>query len=179
LKVKRTCLLLLALAGSSAAAAQQAPAIPWQSVKFLVGQWVGEGTAETKQAGAGSCSFEPDLQNKVLVRRNHAEYPAAEGRPVLAHDDLMVIYPDPSLHQLRAFYTDNEGHVIHYTVTAGSDGRSAVFLGDAEPGHARYRLTYALTQPAHMTITLQRAAPDQPDQFRTIIEGRMRRSDAS
>lgn len=177
--MKRTCVLVLALAACGIAAAQQTPPVPWQPVKFLVGQWVGEGTADTKQAGAGSCSFEPDLQNKVLIRRNHAEYPAADGHPAIAHDDLMVIYPDAPLHQLRAFYTDNEGHVIHYTVTAGSDGLTAVFLADAEPGHTRYRLTYALTQPAHMTITLEMAAPDKPDQFRKIIDGKMRRSDVS
>lgn len=159
--------------------AQQTGDISWQSVRFLVGQWVGEGTAETKQAGAGSCSFEPDLQNKVLIRRNHAEYPAADGHPAIAHDDLMVIYPDTVRHQLRAFYTDNEGHVIQYTVTATAEGKTAVFLGDAEPGHPRYRLTYTLTQPAHMTITLEMAAPGSPDQFQRIIEGKLRRSDAN
>ncbi|HKR26683.1 MAG TPA: hypothetical protein VJS11_04480 [Acidobacteriaceae bacterium] len=175
--MKRTCVLVLAVVGCGVAAAQQTPPVPWQPVKFLLGHWVGEGNSETEQAGAGSCSFEPDLQNKVLIRRNHAEYPAADGHPAIAHDDLMVIYPDAALHQLRAFYTDNEGHVIHYTVTAGSDGLTAVFLGDTEPGHARYRLTYALTQSAHMTITLEMAASDKPDQFRKIIDGKMRRSD--
>jgi hypothetical protein len=177
--VKRTFLVVLAFVACGAAVAQQQPSSGgWEPLQFLVGQWVGEGTAETKQAGAGTCSFEPDLQKKVLVRRNHAEYPAAEGHPAIAHDDLMVIYPDAVLHELRAFYTDNEGHVIHYTVT--SDGRTAVFLGDAQPGHTRYRLTYALTQPGHMTITLEMAAPGHPDQFQKIIEGKLRRSaDAS
>jgi hypothetical protein len=174
--VKRTCLLLLVALACRMAVAQQPAAVSLDPLKFLVGQWVGEGTAETQQAGAGSCSFQPDLQNKVLVRRNHAEYPAADGHPAIAHDDLMVIYPDAVQHQLRAFYTDNEGHVIHYTVT--SDDRRAVFLGDAAPGQARYRLTYDLTQPAHMTVTLEIASPGNPDRFHKIIEGRMKRSDA-
>lgn len=176
--MKRTC-LLFALVACPVVMAQQTATVSLESVKFLVGQWVGEGTAETKQAGAGTCSFEPDLQNKVLIRRNHAEYPAAEGHAAIAHDDLMVIYPDAALHQLRAFYTDNEGHVIHYTVTASPDGRSAVFMGDAEASHPRYRLTYIVTQPAHMTITLEMAAPRSPDQFQKIIEGKLRRADAN
>lgn len=90
----------------------------------------------------------------------------------------MIIYPDPFLHQLRAFYTDNEGHVIHYTVSAAFDGKSVIFLGDPDPGHPRYRLTYAITQPGHMTITLE-MAPAKPDQFQKIIDGRMKRSDAA
>jgi len=157
-------------------AQQTAASANWNSLKFLVGKWVGEGTAETGQAGAGYCSFEAGLQGKVLVRKNHSEYPAANGRPAISHDDLMIIYPDQARQQLRAFYTDNEGNVIHYTVTTASDGKGAVFLGDAEPGAPRYRLTYALTQPDHMTITFEMAPSGKPDQFQKFIEGKMRRS---
>jgi hypothetical protein len=56
-----------------------------------------------------------------------------------------------------------------------SNGKSAVFLGDAEAGARRYRLTYAVTQPGHMTITLEMASPGKPDQFQKVIEGRLRR----
>ena len=86
--------------------------VDWSSLKFLTGKWVGEGTAETGQAGSGYCSFEPGLQGKVLVRKNHSEYPAANGRPAILHEDVMIIYPDAAKQQLRAFYTDNEGNVI-------------------------------------------------------------------
>lgn len=177
--MKRTCLFVIAFLSFHFVGAQQTPPVAWEPLRFLVGQWTGEGTADTKQAGAGSCSFEPDLQTKVLVRRNHAEYPASDGHSAITHDDIMIIYPDPFLHQLRAFYTDNEGHVIHYTVTAASDGKSVVFLGDPDLGHPRYRLTYAITQPGHMTISLEMASPAKPDQFQKIIEGRMKRSDTA
>lgn len=177
--VRKIALCALALILCSALAAQQpVSTVNWDGLKFLVGKWVGEGNAETGQAGAGWCSFEPDLQGKALVRKNHAEYPAAQGRPAIAHDDLMIIYPDQGRHELRAFYTDNEGHIIHYTVTAASDGKSAVFLGDAEPGAQRYRLTYTVTLPGHMTIAFEMAAPDKPEQFQKIIEGKIRRTDA-
>jgi hypothetical protein len=158
--------------------AQQAPAaVRVDALKFLVGKWVGEGTAETGQAGQGYCSFEPGLQDKVLVRKNHPEYPPANGRPAIVHDDLMIIYPDREKHELRAFYTDNEGNVINYTVRAATDGKSAVFLGDAEPGMRRFRLTYSVRQPGHMTIRFEMAPAGQPDQFQKFIEGKLRRSE--
>jgi hypothetical protein len=149
--------------------------VDWSSLKFLTGKWVGEGTAETGQPGSGYCLFEPGLQGKVLVRKNHSEYPAADGHPAIVHEDLMIIYPDSARHELRAFYTDNEGNVIHYTVTAAGDGKSAVFLGDAEPGARRYRLTYIVTQPDHMTITFEMAPAGKPDQFQKFIDGKLRR----
>ena len=157
-------------------AQQSAASVSWDSLKFLVGKWVGEGTAETGQAGAGSCSFEPGLQGKVLVRKNHSEYPAANGRPAISHEDVMIIYPDAAKQQLRAFYTDNEGNVIQYTVTASNDGKSAVFLGDADAGARRYRLTYTLAQPDHMTIAFEMASPGKPDEFQKFIEGKLRKS---
>lgn len=169
------CLLVL-LTYLTIAAQQAPPAVSWDSLKFLAGKWVGEGAAETGQAGGGYCSFEPGLQGKVLVRKNHAEYPATSEHPAIVHDDLMIIYPDQARHQLRAFYTDNEGHVIQYTVTASADFKAAVFLGDLDPGAPRYRLTYTLTQPGHMTVDFEMAPPGKPDQFQKFIAGKLRKS---
>jgi hypothetical protein len=160
-----------------AAPAQQPAASPSvDSLRILLGKWVGEGTAETGQPGAGYCTFEMGLQDKVMVRKNHSEYPASKDHPAIVHDDVMIIYPDRDRQQIRAFYTDNEGHVIHYTVTAASDARSVLFLGDAEAGARRYRLTYTVTQPGHMTVTFEMAPPGQPEQFQKFIEGKLRRS---
>ena len=153
--------------------------LDWTALKFLTGKWEGEGTQESGQSGAGYCSFEPGLQGKVLVRKNHAEYPAAEGHPAISHDDLMIIYPDNGRHQLRTFYTDNEGHVIQYTVTASTDGKGAVFLSDAEAGAPRYRLTYTLTQPDRLTIDFEIAPPGKPDEFKKFIAGKLRRTAAA
>ncbi len=175
--MKKSMLCLLAILICQTLAAQQAAPITWDSVKFLVGKWVGEGSAETGQGGAGSCSFEPGLQGKVLIRENHSEYPATSEHPAIVHDDLMIVYADEARHALRAFYTDNEGHVIHYTVRAGGDGKSAVFLGDAEPGAPRYRLTYTVTQPEHMTVDFEMAPPGKPDQFQKFISGKLRKSE--
>ncbi|HEV2289865.1 MAG TPA: hypothetical protein VGR81_13050 [Candidatus Acidoferrales bacterium] len=177
-------LLFVPLAACQFATAQaQTSAAPattsLDSLKFLVGKWIGEGTAETGQGGGGHCSFEPGLQGKVLIRKNHSEYPAAKDHPAIVHDDLMIIYADNSKHQLRAFYTDNEGHVIHYTVSAAPGGKSAIFLGDIEPGAPRYRLTYTITTPGHMTIDFKMAPPSSPGQFQKFISGKLRLSSSN
>jgi hypothetical protein len=174
--VKKTFLYAVVMLACQCLVAGQVAAPKLDSLKFLVGKWVGEGTAETGQGGAGSCSFASDLQGTVLMRRNHSEYPATGNRTAIVHDDVMVIYPDKARQQLRAFYTDNEGNIIHYTVTAAADGKSAVFLGDTEPGARRYRLTYVITQAERMTITFEMAPPGTPDLFQKFIEGKLRRA---
>ena len=154
-------------------AQQSAPALNLDSLKFLLGNWAGEGTTGSAP-GTGYCSFESGLQSKVIVRKNHAEYPATSGHAAIVHDDLMIIYLDSAQRQIRAFYTDNEGHTINYTVTA-SDG-SAVFLSDTEAGAPLYRLTYIATQPEHVSLTFEIAPPGQPDQFHKYIQARLRKT---
>jgi len=159
--------------------AQTATPANGNTLKFLMGKWVGEGTAETGQVGGGWATFEPEVQGKIIMRKSHSAYPAGNGRPAIAHDDLMVIYPDAALGQLRALYSDNEGHVIAYTVTGSTDGKSVVFLGDVSAKEPRFRLTYTLTQPGHITIAFEIAQPDKPDQFQRFIEGKMQRPPAA
>ena len=138
------------------------------ALQFLEGRWVGEGASEVGK-GSGYASFERDLQGKVLVRRNHAEYPASEGKPPYVHDDLMIIYPDVK-GGVRAFYTDNEGHVIHYGISIREGGAGATFLSDGDA--PRYRLSYVQTGPGRMTILLETAAAEGAA-FHKLVEGRM------
>jgi hypothetical protein len=158
--------------------AQQTPAPNWDAWKFLQGKWVGDGYNEKSQ-GSGYASFEPDLQNKVWVRRNHAEYPGANGAPAQVHEDLMIIYFNNSSGQTRAFYTDSEGHVIHYTASFSSDGKQLVFLGDRTDSGPRYRLTYIITAPDHMSVELDMAQPAAPDRWQKIVFGKIRKLPSS
>jgi hypothetical protein len=148
-------------------AAQQPPAKSWWDAdwKFLVGEWV-------SGQGGGWARFQSELQNRVLVRTDHSEYPATKDRPAFAHDGLMVIYAEPGGH-VRADYWDNEGHAIRYTAT--SDGKRAVFVSDAVANQPRYRLTYTATSPGEVTVKFELAPPDKPDQFRTYVEATTRR----
>lgn len=157
---------------ASAGWAQQNSAPNWDSWKFLQGKWVGEGANEQAQ-GSGYASFEPDLQNKVWVRHNHAEYPGANGSPAQVHEDLMIIYFDRSANQTRAFYTDSEGHVIHYTASFSADGKQLVFLGDPSPSGPRYRLTYIITAPGRMTVELDMAQSTAPGTWQKIVAGKI------
>jgi hypothetical protein len=174
--VQSVCATVVLFLSGIPIGAQQPPSAPASidSLAFLVGKWVGEGTNEGR-AGSGYASFETTLNGKALLRRNHAEYPGTEGRPGGVHDDLMIVYADTASKQLRAFYTDTEGNTIHYAVTLSADGETLVFRSDAETG-ARYRLTYTRVQPDRMGVTFERAPADKPDQFVKFIDGTVRRS---
>jgi hypothetical protein len=179
-------LAVLVLVGNGTCADDQKD--PWASFQFLIGDWVGEGSGQPGQ-GEGRFSLKPDLEGKILVRRNHASYPAQGGRPPVSHDDLMVIYPGEK-ESARAIYFDNEGHVIHYTVTSG--GRilitptrnvaglitpGLVFLSESQPSGPRFRLSYTQEKAGLVSIKFEIAPPGKPDEFKTYLEGKVRRKE--
>lgn len=147
---------------------------PWAPMKFLVGEWVGEGGGQPGQ-GTGGFSFQPDLEGNVLVRRSYAEYPATKQRPAYRHDDLMVVFREPGGPELRAVYFDNEGHVIHYTITTSKDGNSIELLSAPSPASPRFRLTYVKTGATSLSTKFEIAPPGKPDSFSTYVEAKARR----
>ena len=130
----RTALLVLM---TVSAMFGQAGGDRWKALDFLLGEWVGVAGAQETPAGAGqgAFSFERDVNQKIIVRRNYAQYDSAA-----RNDDLMVIYMEDG--RPRAIYFDSEGHVIHYSVSTPSAGR-VVFESDAG-----YRLTYWMEEGA-------------------------------
>lgn len=170
--MKHIALIWLIVALVQPATPQQAPSI--ESLQFLVGKWVGEGTSDVG-AGSGYFTFEASLNHKVLVRKNHAEYPATKDRPLFTHDDLMIVYADAAAKKLRGFYTDSEGNTINYTISLLNDGKTIVFLSDPSGSAPRFRLTYVMTQPDKMSLTFEMASPDKPDEFKKFIEGKVRK----
>ena len=170
----KTAVALIVLISSAAVVAQHPSQPDWQPWAFLHGKWVGEGSAEVGQ-GSGYFTFEPDLQNKAWIRRNHSEYPATKDRPKYVHDDLMIVYFDPAAHLTRAFYCDTEQHVIHYTASFSADGKTLTFLSDPQEGAPRFRLTYTRTAPDQMSLTLETAQPSKPDEFKKIVEGKVKK----
>lgn len=171
--MKRVVVCILLLVCSQLTLAQQrAPSL--DSLKALLGRWVGEGTSEVG-AGGGSCSFELSLKDRVLVRKNHAEYPATKERPTITHDDLMIVYPDTRGNQLRGFYTDSEGNTINYLISVSTDGKTIVFLSDPSDAGPRYRLTYTFVEADRLSLTFELAPADQPEQFKKFIGGQIHR----
>lgn len=152
------------------------PTSPLDGVRFLVGTWQGEGSGQPGQ-GNGSASFKLDLDGRVLVRRNHSEYPAAPGKPAAVHDDLMVIYPEPGTGRLEAVYFDNEGHVIEYTGEVSPDGRRVVFISEAEPTTPTFRLTYTRVGDDVVDVAFDVAPRSSPGTFKPYVSGRTRRTD--
>lgn len=151
---------------------------PWSAFRFLTGEWVGEGDGGPGQ-GSGGFTLTPELGGKILVRRSRAEYPAAGGRPAVAHEDLMVIEPPAAGQGARATYWDNEGHVIHYTASPSADGQNLTFISDIVTSQPRFRLSYTKGAGGTVAIKFELAPPGKPDAFKTYLEGKARRKEAS
>lgn len=139
------------------------------ALDFLKGDW--EAVAKPGQ-GAGRCSFTSELQGRVIVRRNYAEVPAANGRPAGTHDDLMIIYREGDPPVLRATYHDSEDHVIRYS--ARGDGSAQVtFLSEPAPNAPRYRLSYAKLADGRVSGKFEVAPAAKPEGFNTYLEWTM------
>jgi hypothetical protein len=142
----------------------------WGPAQFLVGNWAGEGGGQQGQ-GAGTFSFAPDLQGKILVRKSFAEYPAANGRAAFRHDDLMIVYRDENSHALHAAYYDSEGHAIQYGISSVEGG--VVFVSEGATTSTRFRITYTATGKDTLKFKFEIAAPGK--EFAPYIEASARR----
>jgi hypothetical protein len=139
----------------------------WGRWRFLIGEWAGEG-AGLPGKGTGAFSFQLELDGRVLVRKNRADYPATKDRPAYSHQDLMVIYPQ--FPNYRATYFDNEGHVIDYTTEFIIEGGGVVLTSAVKPGEPRYRLTYNELSRDKVGIRFEIAPPEKPDAFAPYIQ---------
>jgi hypothetical protein len=158
--------------------ARQTQANDWDTLRFLIGDWVGEGGGQPGQASGGAFSFSSDLQGKVLIRRSYAEYPPSKDKPASRHDDLMVVHRDPAGNGIRAMYFDNEGHVIQYSVTVSQDQRTLTFLSEPAPSAPRFRLIYNKVSEDSLSFEFDIAPPGKPDSFSKYIEGKAHRKQA-
>lgn len=165
----RPFLTLLLVTAPLLAQAPAPKADPFEPVRFLAGDWVGESDGKPGSP-TGAASFRFDLESRVLVRRSHADYPAANGRPATHHEDLMTVFAEGG--QLKAFYADNEGHVIRYLAAPVSQG--VAFTSEAAPG-PRFRLTYLRGAADTVTVRFEIAPPSAPEAFKLYLEGVTRR----
>jgi hypothetical protein len=142
----------------------------WSNWNWLIGEWKGKGGGQPGQ-GAGTFSFLPDLDKKVLIRKSHSEYPATGAKPKIVHDDLMVVYLDFGGAPSKAIYFDNEVHTIHYSITYA--GKSIVMLSEKMPGVPVFRLTYSLLDSDEVNTKFEISMDGE--KFNTYVEGRSKK----
>jgi hypothetical protein len=159
--MRRFLFLILFLCGATAVPAQGPPGDPFSALRFLLGEWVPESPAP-----AGHFEFTSDVQGKVMIRRNHADYPAAKPQPAVNHDDLMVFYRDGDV---RATYVDSEGHVIRYTMEAKAPG-AVTFVSETVPNTPWFRLSYKKLPDGRLSGKLELAQPGTAKEFKTYLE---------
>ena len=74
------------------------------------------------------------------------------------HDDLVIVYRESGA--TKAFYDDNEGHVIRYDVNASADKKKTTLISEQAAGAPRYRLIYESLQPGRVKMSEEIAPPD-------------------
>ena len=144
----------------------------WSKWSWLIGEWKGEGNGQPGQGG-GTFTFNQDLNNKILVRKSHSEYPATSGKPATVHDDLLIVYLDLSANPSKAIYFDNEGHTINYSITYADN--LIVLLSDKIPNVPIFKLTY--TSLDKNTIDTKFEMSRDGEKFMTYIEGKSKKSE--
>ncbi len=95
--------------------------------------------------------------------------PPANGRPAIVHDDLMIVYREGGA--TKAFYDDNEGHVIRYDVNVSADKKKITLISEKAAGAPRYRLIYESLQPGLVKLSFEIAPPDKPEEFKKSWKG--------
>lgn len=131
-----------------------------------MGAWKGEGSGKPGQ-GEGTFAFSFDLNGEVILRRSHSEYPAAQNNPAIIHDDLMIVYHDPSGSQDKAIYFDNEGHTINYTVSLGE--KSIILKSEKSGNNPVFRLVYTLLDNERVNTSFDMS--QDGENFSTYIQG--------
>jgi hypothetical protein len=155
------------------ATASQSKGASLDDLRFLVGEWRGEGGGKPGQAAAGGFSFSFELQGKILVRRNFAEYAATAERPAFRHDDLMIVYEDSEGKGLHASYFDSEGHTIQYSIGFSADKRTLTFISDPSQSAPRYRfIFYRQAKDDTLNFEFDIAPPGKPEAFSKYVDGK-------
>jgi hypothetical protein len=143
----------------------------WDKWEWLLGEWLGEGSGQPGQGG-GTFSFRLDLNEKILIRKSHSEYPSETNKPTNVHDDLMIVYSAGSGNPAKAIYFDNEGHIINYTITYSD--KSIVLQSDKISNVPVFRLTYVPVD--NETINTKFEMSQDGENFMMYIEGTSKKS---
>lgn len=163
-----TATILFLIIFSTDTFSQPAQKPNWDGFKFLIGDWVGEGIGAPGEA-SGTITFYLALDDQILVRKNHTEYPAVNGRPAFTHDDVTIHYHENN--SVRAIYFDNEGHTIHYSAAFTPDSSALILISGANQSAPRFRFTYQKMEDEKLKVIFEIAPPGKPEEFTKYVEG--------
>ena len=172
IRIIKTTVVITAVSLMAFAQAKTSGDGPLQRLQFLIGDWTASGDTQLG-AGQGGFSFRPELDGRIWVRRNFAEYTTGKAAGT-RHDDLMVIYADQRADKPQAMYFDSEGHVIHYIVSFPREN-TAIFESDTSQAGPKYRLSYVLAGNV-LSGKFEVAPPGQD--FKVYLEWKSKRSAA-
>lgn len=168
MKVKLAIVIVILIAATVSLAQENKS---WEKLNYLIGNWKGEGGGKPGE-GEGTFSFQLDLDKKILVRKSHSEYPAAQNKPEVIHDDLMVVHLNYSGNPEKAIYFDNEGHVINYSITFPNNS-DIVFTSDKIPNVPIFRLTYSKIDENLVNVKFEMS--QDGTNFMRYVEGKSKR----
>jgi len=143
--------------------------INWEAWEYLVGEWEG-GHGGSPGQGYGIFSFSYELDRNILVRKNRTSFPGTAERAGFTHDDLLIIYTEPT-GQKRGVYFDNEEHTIHYEVKVSHDQNTIVLESDPMPSIPQFRFTYIKTGENSLVARFEMTPPGKPGEYFTYLEG--------
>ena len=147
----------------------------WEQLQFLIGSWSSPVSGQPGQGISGSTTFSYDLDKKEIIRKSRAEFAPEPGKVKgLMHEDLLVIYRQPGEAQFRAIYFDNEGHIIHYTLTFPTKQPAVVLESESSETSPRARLTYEMV--AHDTLVTEFFVAAPGGELVSHIKGTVKRN---
>jgi hypothetical protein len=145
----------------------------WEAFQFLLGEWQG-GQEEDPIQGYGIFSFNFELDDNILVRKNRTILPATQDRGGYTHEDLLIIYAESSGHK-RAIYFDNEEHIINYAVTISPDQKNIILESAPETSAPQFRFTYIKTGDDSLEACFEMTPPGQPGAYFMYLKGQAKR----
>jgi hypothetical protein len=158
--VVASALLVLNLIPS--ARALPAPAEPWKALAFLEGTWEAHtlGGSANAQA-AGTYTFKLELKRHLLARYTAPTDCKGPKGFDCEHSDLLFVYQETEGQPLKAIYFDNEGHIIHYTVSV-PEPSAVTFVSEPSASGPQFQLVYQLSN-AVMSGKFQMRMPGQAE----------------
>jgi hypothetical protein len=153
-------LLILTLSASPLFAQTSTPTPdPFAPIHILYGTWDAKADGPSGVKAFGTYTFRPELAGHIVARRGEGLSDCSGPKSFdCDHGDMLYVYPEGPA--LKAIYFDNEGHTIHYSVTAPTPS-TVEFLSEPTPG-PRFRLTYTL-KDGIMTGRFQMQPPGSTD----------------